>query len=81
MNNDTLQQRMQQMHRVYVCDADACDQGRKPCPCPQACERDGLEDVAASVWFWAVLAVALIGAGFLLAFGLNLAFDAMRGAL
>jgi hypothetical protein len=26
------------------CTADACNQGRKPCPCPEACEQpaDGL---------------------------------------
>ncbi len=26
------------------CRADACDQGRKPCPCPEACERPVMTD-------------------------------------
>lgn len=36
---------------------------------------------AASLWFWAVLGVAIVSAGFLLAGGVNLLLDLARGIL
>ena len=51
--------------RFSACTGD-CQQGERPCANPDACE-DSLDDVTASAWFWAVLAIGLVGAGFLLA--------------
>lgn len=38
-----------------ACTANACNGGRKPCPCPDACQIPQDEDgpgLLASAWFW-----------------------------
>ena len=59
VNREALRQ------RFSACTGD-CQQGDRPCANPDACE-DSLDDVVASAWFWAVLAIGLVGAGFLFA--------------
>jgi len=48
------------------CNADACCQGRKPCPCPEACEvtdeRGLIEWLSRPSVFWTAYAVALVTA-------------------
>jgi hypothetical protein len=41
-----------------VCNADACSQGRKRCPVPQAC---AVSEEGDDSWFWATLAVSTLG--------------------
>ena len=40
-----------------------------------------VEDRKASMWFWCVLGVALIGTGFLMATGMNLLLNWLRGVI
>jgi hypothetical protein len=54
------------MRQRFSACTGACEQGKKPCTTPDACEIS-LDDVTASAWFWAVLAIGLVGAGFLFA--------------
>ena len=50
-----------------ACRADACQQGRKPCPCPSACEiedplapaRGLVFGIALAIAFWLVVGLAL----------------------
>lgn len=73
---------MSEMDQRYVgaCTANACKSGRAQCPCPEACRvpADELDDGLASLWFWCVLDVALVAAGFLIAGGANLLLDWLR---
>lgn len=60
-----------QMHRVHMepsCTAGACQQGRMPCPCPQACQVAETEPQARdALRFWSVYLVA-VGAAFFFTF-------------
>lgn len=62
-----------QMHRVssWPTCSGPCEQGKKLCPSPEACQRpaDELDDVVASVWFFGILAVALVAGAYLLSGG------------
>jgi hypothetical protein len=50
-----------------VCNADACSQGRKRCPVPQACAvsegrwSGSIPAASESSWFWSTLAVSALG--------------------
>jgi hypothetical protein len=52
-----------QMHRVHMdpaCTAGACQQGRKPCPCPDACQQPEPEQPTRdALRFWSVYLVAV----------------------
>ena len=61
---------MNTTHHTAACRADACQQGRLPCPCPHLCE---LEDplsaalgiasgLVMSIAAWVVIALALAAA-------------------
>lgn len=43
---------------LSACTADACQQGRAPCPCPQACRVPAEQDPAASRWALATTSAA-----------------------
>lgn len=47
-----------------ACSADACNQGRKPCPCPEACQMPiqmfGSEPADSAAVVIAVLSLALV---------------------
>ncbi len=43
---------------INICNADACEQGRRSCPVPDACQVASAEDRS---WFWAAWAIAFIG--------------------
>ncbi len=42
---------------VASCHSDACEQGRKPCPFPQACQTS---EPSRESWFWSDLSVIAI---------------------
>lgn len=55
---------------MTACNADACAQGRKPCPCPAACEVapnvvplpiQMLGNEPGTAWRWAAVAVICLG--------------------
>jgi hypothetical protein len=46
-----------------ACQAQACNQGRSECPCPQACERPMEEDDEPWALYVVIAIVALIVAG------------------
>ena len=58
------------LHRVTVCRADACQQGDKPCPCPDACQVS-TADAKDEATFWLVTAAASLGFVALIAWGLS----------
>ena len=45
------------------CEADACESGRKPCPCPEACHIPVDPELRALVWraYFAALIAAVVG--------------------
>lgn len=43
------------------CSADACQQGRRPCPCPEACEQAEPVDAMKRRYIDAIVSVALVG--------------------
>lgn len=43
------------------CSADACQQGRRPCPCPTACEAPEPLDAMKRRYIDAIVSVALVG--------------------
>jgi hypothetical protein len=43
------------------CSADACQQGRRPCPCPEACEQAEPVDAMKRRYINAIVSVALVG--------------------
>lgn len=50
---------------LLQCTADACDQGRKPCPCPTACrvaESQRRDDINAGIWAWCCVSAVLLAA-------------------
>ena len=57
-------------HRVILlqCHADACEQGRKPCPCPHACEQAGNDETYtesryADLIAWLTIACTVVALG------------------
>jgi hypothetical protein len=64
-----LDERQRERSTFAAC-SGPCEQGRKPCPSPEACQVSG-DDLGASVWFWAVLAIGMVSAGFLFAVLVN----------
>jgi hypothetical protein len=74
-----------EMDQAYVgaCTANACKSGRAPCPCPEACRvpAEELDDSAVGIVFWAVLGIALVACGFLVAGGANLLLNWIRTLL
>lgn len=57
-----------QLHRVHMepsCTAGACQQGRKPCPCPQACQQPEPELAvsAARTAYILIVSAAICAAG------------------
>lgn len=47
---------------VRECHADACDQGRKPCPCPEACEVSADPHLRSVFWRWWLACMLAIAA-------------------
>ena len=45
--------------RIVACNADACNQGREPCPCPDACQTANAPDGGAYVIAWGALLLVL----------------------
>jgi hypothetical protein len=59
------------MNGLRRCTANACEQGRKPCPCPQAClvaTDDTRADEGAGAVVWGVIAL-IVGMACVSAFG------------
>jgi len=50
---------MNTTHHTAACRADACQQGRLPCPCPSACEIDDPLSIPRGIASGLVLALAL----------------------
>jgi hypothetical protein len=47
-------------HAVMVCTAEACNGGRKPCPCPTACLQPIESVESAHPWLWLAYVAALV---------------------
>lgn len=50
------------LHDCGECHADACQQGRRPCPCPEACHVPTDAHVRAVFWRWWLVCMLSIGA-------------------